>query len=491
MMSLACRLTVAASVLYLSSGTDQSCLIQKRSSYDTGALASNGLAESRSDWSAKKQSVVGAYAGRNVTNEEVAQAVRELEMLGKSEEEEHLQVANISLHKALREQILTSLKSEKTAQGDQEAAAQQAIKNALASVLPRGASSTQPRRAMEFDGEWVLGADCTSCDDVCNRPGAQHRFCDVAATDSLNDNVSIAYAVEKAGFECVSSLEVPASVGKWDGPWWTGSGQGGQCGFSNGEFTDISCSAKPNCGYRRICACSSTNARGELAPKPGPFADIELSLKLGPDLLRPSDGGGQEMRAVVAPNQLQALGQSCLIYSFGAGYQTGYEKLMSDFGCRVHVFDCTMVDSPQHLVSFLADVAAIDNVIFHPWCVGDHGSQYHGAYGNAPSMFFTLDEIMSKLGHDSVDIVKFDIEGFEWKLFESLLAGKYMPEQIAFELHTYNAKPQGVPQELVKDKGRREVAQLFNQLYDKNYRVVSKDINQFDGACCEFVVVRI
>jgi len=47
--------------------------------------------------------------------------------------------------------------------------------------------------------------------------------------------------------------------------------------------------------------------------------------------------------------------------------------------------------------------------------------------------FFHLQEIMDKLNHTVVNILKFDIEGFEWNLFYTeILAMKnsFLPEQV-------------------------------------------------------------
>lgn len=99
---------------------------------------------------------------------------------------------------------------------------------------------------------------------------------------------------------------------------------------------------------------------------------------------------------------------------------------------------------------------------------------------------------MSELGHDAVDVLKFDIEGFEWKLFSTeILSGRLLPRQLAFELHTENASPYTVPPHLVEGKGFVEVNRLFLALHDLGYRVASREKNKYDGRCAEFVLVNI
>merc|ERR1719277_1594134 len=99
---------------------------------------------------------------------------------------------------------------------------------------------------------------------------------------------------------------------------------------------------------------------------------------------------------------------------------------------------------------------------------------------------------MTELGHTYLDVLKFDIEGFEWKLFETeILPSKRLPEQISFELHTQKASPYFVPQENVADKDFVAVNQLFLSLYQLGYRVSSKEVNNGDPACAEFVMVNV
>merc|ERR1712137_927535 len=105
--------------------------------------------------------------------------------------------------------------------------------------------------------------------------------------------------------------------------------------------------------------------------------------------------------------------------------------------------------------------------------------------------FKKLSETMQLLGHDSVDVLKFDIEGFEWKLFQSEILGlKSLPRQLAFELHTQGSKPIAVPPHLVRGKDFVEVNRLFLALHDVGYRVVSKEMNIYDDKCAEFVLVQ-
>ena len=106
------------------------------------------------------------------------------------------------------------------------------------------------------------------------------------------------------------------------------------------------------------------------------------------------------------------------------------------------------------------------------------------------SNFATLDGIVSRLGHDEIDILKFDIEGFEWKLLDVILSGSALPRQLQFELHAQGANRGYVPESLSAGKDNQQVARLFLRLYDLGYRIVTKELNHGDAACAEFVLYR-
>merc|ERR1712187_594941 len=75
--------------------------------------------------------------------------------------------------------------------------------------------------------------------------------------------------------------------------------------------------------------------------------------------------------------------------------------------------------------------------------------------------FKTLSEIRTALNHTSrdIDLLKFDIEGFEWVLFEKdLLPSDTLPTQLSFELHTYGSR--AIPSRTIGGKGFLAVNKL-------------------------------
>mmetsp|Transcript_83306 Transcript_83306/g.212121 ORF Transcript_83306/g.212121 Transcript_83306/m.212121 type:complete len:111 (-) Transcript_83306:138-470(-) len=99
---------------------------------------------------------------------------------------------------------------------------------------------------------------------------------------------------------------------------------------------------------------------------------------------------------------------------------------------------------------------------------------------------------MAELGHENIDLLKFDIEGFEWGLFEQDFYGSTVrPMQMSFELHTQSSNPRYVPRVPVAGRGYASVNTLFSKLYGFGYRVVSKELNDADPACAEFVLLNV
>mmetsp|Transcript_2398 Transcript_2398/g.3214 ORF Transcript_2398/g.3214 Transcript_2398/m.3214 type:complete len:121 (-) Transcript_2398:377-739(-) len=101
---------------------------------------------------------------------------------------------------------------------------------------------------------------------------------------------------------------------------------------------------------------------------------------------------------------------------------------------------------------------------------------------------------MTRLYHSKVDLLKFDIEGFEWEFFDSFINQTNpdkLPDELAFELHTQGANANFVPPENVAGRTYSAVNRLFLDLYKADYLVTSKEINRGDHYCCEFVLLRV
>lgn len=107
--------------------------------------------------------------------------------------------------------------------------------------------------------------------------------------------------------------------------------------------------------------------------------------------------------------------------------------------------------------------------------------------------FKSLPQVMKELGHTQIDLLKFDIEGSEWELFETqvLNANMALPRQLSFELHAEGASKHFIPKELVRGKNRTVVNKLFLKLFDLGYRVLQMEYNIGNYNCAEFSMVLI
>jgi len=218
------------------------------------------------------------------------------------------------------------------------------------------------------------------------------------------------------------------------------------------------------------------------------FDNIEPFLSLPPELVHVAHGseGGKTM---IDPKAVfDNLSSPCIVYGLGIATDSTFETAMSTY-CEVHAFDCTI--SP--------DTTAVLNkrFKFHRICLGpttDITKSNYGSHNEASSLVFqSLEETMNQLGHKKIDVLKFDIEGSEWSLFDTILQTppSHLPAQMFFEIHTETANPTLVPASTVKGRRKPDVNNLFVKLLDLGYFVYSKILNDGDPACAEFSLVRL
>lgn len=125
----------------------------------------------------------------------------------------------------------------------------------------------------------------------------------------------------------------------------------------------------------------------------------------------------------------------CVVYSLGFRLDFAFEMdVVKRLGCEVHTFDCTM-GTPN-------DTVVPDGIVFHPWCVGGKDeikviSSDLGHLGES-GQYYTLTTIQAMLKHQAIDLLKMDIERYEFTFMASFTLA-LAPRQLAFETHLYNA----------------------------------------------------
>jgi len=99
-------------------------------------------------------------------------------------------------------------------------------------------------------------------------------------------------------------------------------------------------------------------------------------------------------------------------------------------------------------------------------------------------------------------LLQFDIEGYEWKLFLSLLPKlsearrllhetgiHHLPQQMSFELHYMASIEQTFfPEDAAYSAA--EIGMYWERLFDAGYRTVSRENNPYCRICAEFTVIR-
>ena len=196
---------------------------------------------------------------------------------------------------------------------------------------------------------------------------------------------------------------------------------------------------------------------------------------------------GFQKKIFVEPSALSK--EPCVMYGIGIARDLTFEVTMKNHGCDVYAFDCT---SPPYMMDRARDAG----ITFYPWCIGtQHAFNADNGYikesdPNALTQFKSLAQVMITLQHSYVSLLKMDIEGFEWGVFESLLVDEktIWPQQLAFELHLEGTNPKAVNPELVQGKTPDIMHDLFHRLQNVGYKVVYKQLNPTDSFCCEFTL---
>lgn len=143
--------------------------------------------------------------------------------------------------------------------------------------------------------------------------------------------------------------------------------------------------------------------------------------------------------------------QGSLVYSFGLGHDISFDLgAIATFGCTVHGFDPT----PRSL-AWLASQNLPGLMKVHPVGLSDEDgstiffapqNQNHVSFSSAPSHVAAVNEVVvaqvrrlgtlvGEIGTGIPDIVKMDIEGFEYRAIEDMIGSGIFPEQLLVEFH--------------------------------------------------------
>jgi FkbM family methyltransferase len=149
----------------------------------------------------------------------------------------------------------------------------------------------------------------------------------------------------------------------------------------------------------------------------------------------------------------ELLEQRVVVYSMGIGDNIDFElAVMDEWGAEVHAFD------PTPPAAWVNNLGLPDRFHFHAWAAAAQNGELMlypriKRDGSTSDDMYTLvagesgredgitvpaksiSSIMATLGHDSVDIIKLDIEGAEYEVLEGLLSEEIRPRHLLVEFH--------------------------------------------------------
>ncbi|WFL78715.1 FkbM family methyltransferase [Altererythrobacter arenosus] len=143
--------------------------------------------------------------------------------------------------------------------------------------------------------------------------------------------------------------------------------------------------------------------------------------------------------------------ENAIVYSFGIGEDISFDlAAIEAFRCRIHGFDPT-----PRCRTWIEQQSLSENFIFHPvGLAGEEGeieffapeNDAHVSYSAQPAPKSNvalkivapvkrLDDLIAENGSGPPQILKMDIEGFEYDVIEDILRGEFRPRQWLVEFH--------------------------------------------------------
>ena len=167
------------------------------------------------------------------------------------------------------------------------------------------------------------------------------------------------------------------------------------------------------------------------------FRDLLPAIYVHPSYAHVTDGKGNTEKYFIGIDVIQQMKKNYVVYTAGVNGLSSFENYMSKLGASVYAFDCTDWKRPEYLFEF------------YDWCIGKEASFQNNAYSKRKDKhtFFGLQEIQLKFNHPTINMLKMDIEGFEWNLLcreiiiKPRLHQARVPEQQLFKARIHSVFP--------------------------------------------------
>lgn len=145
------------------------------------------------------------------------------------------------------------------------------------------------------------------------------------------------------------------------------------------------------------------------------------------------------------------LNQESIAYTVGVGRDISFDlALVKEFGCKVFAFDPTPI-----AVQFMAERKQPDGITFVPVglsacdgtrtffapqikefdCFSKVIDTTAGVSAEIKCETLTFASLMKSLGHDFIDLLKMDIEGFEYEVLIEMISSRALPRCLLVEFH--------------------------------------------------------
>lgn len=170
-----------------------------------------------------------------------------------------------------------------------------------------------------------------------------------------------------------------------------------------------------------------------------------------------------------------SLNKNSIVYSFGLGEDISFDlSIIQKYNCNIYGFDPT-----PKVIGWLANQNLPNQFNFIPLALSDKDGELtfyspeieenvsHTVINHHNSKEITVNSkciksIMNDLRHNHIDLLKMDIEGFEYGVIENMVSENIYPKQLLVEFHHF-----------FPEIGNKKTEKMIKFLEKNNYKLYS------------------